>query len=133
MAGKKGMGDKAARARESLADAKEILKRIRQHYRLGIEGYLRELDTIIRQGSSEAVKLNAIRFLTEYATGGPPTYATATDSLDGAVPDTDEYRAFREYELSRFRDWQATQSRQVHVDSQDSAPAIEVQGLVRTD
>ena len=52
-----------------------------------------------------SVRLAAVKLMLEYSTGGPPQFATAEDATRFSVPDTEEYRAFREYQLEQFKSW----------------------------
>ena len=105
----------AQKARESLDDAREILKRIRQRVRQHFGSYARRLDEIILSGSDHA-SVAALKLLLEYSTGGPPSHATATDIQADRAPNTDEYKEWRQYELDRFKAWQQANTELAPID-----------------
>ena len=92
---------------ESLSDAREILRQVRKSLRQSLGKYLRELDTLCTSPDvPPATRLQSLKLFLEYSTGGPPSYATAADLQVNRTPNTDEYKAWRAYELARFKAWQ---------------------------
>ena len=111
IAGQKGQGSAKQSKMESLADAREILRIIRKSVRQNLGRYTQELHRLCTDPDiPPSTRLAAIRMIMEYSTGGPPQFATAEDTMRSSVPDTEEYKAFREYQMRSFNEWRASQS-----------------------
>ena len=95
---------------DALSDAREILKTVRQSCRQNLGRLLGELQSLCTNPDvSPNVRVSAIKLLLEYSTGGPPNWSTASDMETVKSPNTDEYREWRQYEMARFKAWQASQ------------------------